>query len=311
MTHARFRTGIESVADTHPALLKGQRVGLVSHPAAITSSGIATLDLLASACGGRLTALFGPEHGYYGAATAGETVAQSRHRRLGIPIFSLYGKHRKPTPAMLARVDTLVVDLQDLAARPYTYVSTLRLALEAAAEAGKRVIVADRPIPLPNVIDGPVAEEPLSSFVAMVPFPVAYGMTQGEAARAIAKSLDINVDLHVGKMAGYGRDWERQPEWPDWIPPSPGIKSWESATCYTSTVWCEALPSIDYGRGTALQFRVIGAKWMKGAQVSEYMNGLKLAGVSFSPHPYYPAMYSGGAELLDGVRMHVSDGDAF
>jgi uncharacterized protein YbbC (DUF1343 family) len=305
MTKHSFCPGITALLSGQKHLLKNKRIGLVSHPAAVDSNGTSSADLLARHSGARLSALFGPEHGFFGAAVAGESVAPTRHPFLGVPVYSLYGKRRKPTPAMLRNLDLIVFDLQDIGARPYTYVSTLRLVLEAAAEQGKPVIVADRPIPLPCVVDGPVTDPRFESFVSSVAVPMSYGMTPGESALWINKALKLGVDLTVAKMKDYHREPTRCPGWPPWIPPSPGIVSWESAVCYPATVCFEALPSVDHGRGTGLSFQVFAATWLKVAQTCERLSAMKLPGVTFHAHRYVGRSQTMSGMMLNGVRMTV------
>jgi uncharacterized protein YbbC (DUF1343 family) len=207
---------------------------------------------------------------------------------------------------MLRNLDTLVFDLQDLGARPYTYVATLRYLLEAAAAHGKEIIVADRPIPLPRVVDGPLPDPCYLSFVASVPMPVAYGMTPGETALWLRRALSLDVDLKVARLQHYHRESTRETNWPPWIAPSPGIRSWESATCYPATVFCEALPALDYGRGTNLPFQVVGAPWMRGEEVCERLLDMHLPGVVFHPHLYFPAAGAPPAPLVEGIRIVVT-----
>lgn len=295
----------------HRTWLKGQRLGLVSHPAALAANGDSSVDRIARCPGARLAALFGPEHGFFGGATAGESVRTHRHPHIGIPIYSLYGTRRKPTRRMLKDVDTIVFDLQDLGARMYTFVSTLRYVLEAAAELGIQVIVADRPVPLPNVVDGPMLDPAFESFVAMVPVPMVYGMTPGETALFLREHLGLDIDLKVAVMNAYDRSPRRGHGWPPWVPPSQGIRSWESAMCYTATVSGEALPALDCGRGTGLPFQVFGAPWMDGREVCGALGRARLRGVRFLPHPYVAAAGRHEGRLLDGVRMVVHDPNCF
>ena len=273
-TTCRFTTGITTLLQNKQHWLENRRVGLVSHPAAVDSKGRSSTELLRSVCHERLVALFGPEHGFWGTAAAGQNVRSQKHPLWRIPVYSLYGKHRKPTAAMLENLDTIVFDLQDIGARPYTCVGTLRYVLEAAARHGKAVIVADRPVPLPSVIDGPVPEPKFESFVASIQSPVVYGMTPAETAVWLKTILGLNVSLNVAKMRNYWRQTSRGPGWPPWIPPSPGIASWESACCYTTTVFCEALPAIDNGRGTGLPFQLFGAPWINSRAVTECLCSL-------------------------------------
>ena len=303
-----FLPGIDVLTDRHGHWLSGRRIGLLTHPAALDSHGRHSVTCLLDA-GARLTALFGPEHGFFGAAGAGDNVRGRKHPTLGIPVYSLYGEHRRPTPNMLRHVDTVLVDLQDLGVRCYTYVSTLRLVMEAARDAGKEVIVADRPIPLPTVIDGPVTVPACESFIAALPVPLVYGMTPGETATWMHQELFSNVDLKIAPMMNYTCEPGRGVSWPPWIPPSPGIVSWESASCYPATVLTEAFPQIDHGARTGLSFQVLGATWMDGPAVCETLHAFRLPGIAFHPHLY--PVRSGEGPLVNGVRLTVNDPVAF
>jgi uncharacterized protein YbbC (DUF1343 family) len=303
----RFLPGIDALLDSKRKWIKDRRIGLVSHPAAVNSRGVPAAQLILAA-GGRLTALFGPEHGFFGTETAGQPVKTVFHPRLHIPVYSLYGKHRRPSAEMLADVDALVFDLQDLGARPYTYVSTLRYVLESAAQLQKQVIVADRPIPLPRIIDGPVLEEKFSSFVGCIPAPMCYGMTPAETALWLKHVLAIDLDLEVAKMRGYYRQGRRGKDWPPWIPPSPGIRSWETGYCYLATVFAEALPAVNIGRGSDLVFQVFSVPGIKSRDLCRRLNRRHLAGVTFYPHPY---KLNDRNQIFDGVRIKVSNPDVF
>ena len=305
-----FQPGITTLLEKHRSWIAGRKIGLLSHPAATNSSGASAVELLLATGGIRLVCLFGPEHGFFGSAPAGEAVRGRIHPCWHIPVHSLYGKNRRPTPAMLRDVDTLIFDLQDLGARPYTYVGTLRYLLEEAARHGKEVIVADRPIPLPCVVDGPLLSPSFESFVASLPVPVSYGMTPGETALWLQHAMIPEVTLKIAPMQGYRRDPTRNRDWPPWTPPSPGIRSWESAACYPATVFCEALPAVDYGRGSGLPFQLIGSPWMKSRAVCEHLLDLRLPGVEFYPHAYQPPSCTSSC-LFDGVRIVVTNPKLF
>lgn len=302
-----FRPGIDVLLRDHKAWLRGKRVALVSHIAAVDSRGCTTAERLWRDTGVELVCLMGPEHGFFGRAGAGQACRSRRHPAWGIPVYSLYGAARKPTARMLRGVDTIVVDLQDLGFRCYTYLSTLCLVLEAAAEAGCAVIVADRPVPLPRVVDGPVTEPSCRSFVSLVDTPLSTGMTPGEAARWIQHDRMLDIDLRVAPMTGYDRPAPGGPCWPPWIPPSPAIVSWESALCYPATVCFEALGAIDHGRATSLPFQLVGVPWMKGAEVVSALTARKLPGVRFYAHRYDAQPRQLRPRVLDGVRMVVTD----
>jgi uncharacterized protein YbbC (DUF1343 family) len=305
------RLGIDTLLAEHRAWLTRGRIGLVSHAAAVDAAGLTSAERLWRDPEVRLAALFGPEHGFRVAAGAGESVRTETHPAWGIPLYSLYGDTRRPTSDMLACVDTLVFDLQDLGARPYTYVSTLRYLLEAATGAGKAVIVADRPIPLPRVVDGPVLDPAFESFVAAVRMPMAYGMTPGEAARWLAADLELALDLRVAPMTGYARPIT----WPltdrPWTPPSPGIRSLESACAYTATVAGEALGALDYGARTSHPFQVLGAPWLQGRTLADALADLTLPGVAFDPCRYTAASERHHGAVIEGVRIRVVDGATF
>jgi uncharacterized protein YbbC (DUF1343 family) len=306
-----FKLGMDALLDHHPDWLEARRVGLVSHAAAVDTKGVTSAEKLVHSKNVRLTALFGPEHGFAGLAAAGELTKDETHALWGIPIYSLYGETRKPTRAMLDGVDTLIVEFQDLGARPYTYVSTLRLVLEAAAEAGKTVIIADRPVPLPLSIDGPLLDPAFETFVGLIPAPMQYGMTQGETARWLAETLGLTLDLRVSPMQGYFREGIRQPAWPEWIPPSPRIRSWESACLFTSTVFGEALPALDYGSSTAHSFQIIGAPWLDAKCLQERMNESPLPGIRFEPIRYVAMTGLHKGIQLDGLRLVITDYGSF
>jgi uncharacterized protein YbbC (DUF1343 family) len=305
-----FMTGIDTLCGEHAEWLRGRRVALVSHSAAVDVRGCPAAERVRRVAGCTLAALMGPEHGFLGARAAGAECPAEFHPHYGIPIHSLYGDTRKPTAAMLQDVDTLVVDLQDLGTRCYTYVSTLQYVLESAAEQGREVLVADRPVPLPSTIDGPLTVADCRSFVSLAPLPLCYGMTPGETAQWLVGELGLDVSLRVARMRGYGREPQRRPGWPPWIPPSPAMLSWESAQCYAATVWGEAIGGLDYGRGTVLPFQVLGADWMNGRELAAAMDAAGLPGVVFHAHRYVPAA-PGAAAVVDGVRLVVIDPHAF
>jgi uncharacterized protein YbbC (DUF1343 family) len=305
--HTRFLPGIEVLTKAKKNWLKGRRMGLVSHPAAVDTNGTPSWRVLLNS-GAKLTAFFGPEHGFFGKAKAGQPLRNIVHPLLKIPVYSLYGQRRKPTPAMLDKIDTLIFDVQDLGARPYTYVSTLRYLLEAAAQAQKEVIVADRPIPLPCIVDGPMLDEKFSSFVGCIPAPMHYGMTPGETALWLKHHLALDIDLKIAEMRGYRRQSKREADWPPWIPPSPGIRSWETGYCYLATVFGEALPAVNIGRNSNLVFQVFSAAGIKSDILCKYLNRQKLRGVLFFSQPYKT---ENNAKVHDGVRISVHNPDIF
>lgn len=318
MTH--FLPGIDVLLTRHRHWLEGKRIGLVSHLAAVDARGMTSAERLwreRAPARGRaparsralnLCALFGPEHGFFGLGDAGQKLWHRRHPDWGIQVYSLYGPTRRPTPAMFKNLDVLVVDLQDLGARCYTYVTTLRYMLEQAAAMGKEVVVADRPIPLPRIVDGPMLAPALESFVASVRAPMHYGMTPGEMALWLKADLGLDVSLRVARMQGYARAAARGADWPPWIPPSPGIRAWETGQCYLATVFSEALPAINNGRSSNLAFQVFAAPWLKSATVCARLNAQRLPGVSFYAHPYRTTT---AGTVFDGVRLAITNPNIF
>ncbi len=303
-----MRLGIDILLDDPGRWLGGGRVALLSHQAAVSPCGATTAERLQALLGDRLGALLGPEHGYFGTAGPGHATRDERHPRWNIPVHALYGEHRAPTPPMLADIDVLVVDFQDLGARCYTYLATLRRTLEAAARVGLRVVVADRPVPLPQTLDGPPLDPACRGFVADAAVPMAYGMTPGETARWLQRGIGGALDLRVAPCSGWVRAPRRDAGCAEWIPPSPAIRTWESAELYLATVFSEAFPDVDVGRQTPLAFRVLSTPWLDPWRLCDTLAGQVLEGVSLHPHRYVvPGSGGGSDELRDGVRLTVTD----
>jgi len=308
---ASFYTGIDVLVTDRRDMLAGRRIGLALHPASLLVDGQWSAERLWQDPGMDLACLLGPEHGVFGGAGAGERVPSQPHPQWGIPIHSLYGEHRRPTADIMASIDVLVIDFQDLGVRCFTYVSTLFLLLNAAAEFGVPVVVTDRPIPLPDILDGPLLDPAFESFVAQVPLPMVYGMTQGETALYLHALNDWDLELHVIPMRDYKSDPSRRPGGPPWVPPSPGIRSWESAWCYPATVFTEALPSLDCGRGGPLPFQVLGAPWFSGHEAAGALADAGLPGVRIYPHSYFMEKEKGKRQRVDGIRLAVTDPAVF
>jgi uncharacterized protein YbbC (DUF1343 family) len=288
-----------------PGILRGKRIGLVTHLAGRTADGRSTGSALAGVPGIQIAALFAPEHGIDGTYDAGERVPTIPGRT---PVYSLYGETFAPTRQMLARVDALVVDLQDVGVRPYTYTSTLAYVMAAAREAGKLVVVLDRPNPLGGlVIDGPVLEPQFRSFLGLYPVPYVFGLTIGELARLYNRAFGIGARLVVVPMRG----WTRRMTWADtglpWTNPSPGITGPEIPFYYAATGPTDGT-NLWNGVATDSRFRVVLAPWLDGRRLAERLNARGLPGVRFSPsaipHPRTGHIHS-------GVRLHVTDPGRF
>jgi len=257
-----------------------------------------------------MACLFSPEHGWFGLAAAGEKTGHDTHPFWGMPVHSLYGETRRPTPAMLAGLGRLVIDLQDIGVRCYTYLATLKLVLEAAAEARLPVTVLDRPIPLGGPIDGPRLAPDFASFVAPLDVPLCHGMTPGECATFIARAESLELDLTVVRMCGWSHG-VRAP-WPNFVPPSPAIRSWDCAALYPATVFTEAYVSVDCDRFGALAFRVLGAPWLDAAGLfAETRAPLAACGIGARTIRYRPGGGAYAGQVLDGLFLTIEKPDAY
>ncbi len=302
-------TGLELLISERLDLVRGRRVGLASHPAAVLPDLTGAVDALLGA-GVRLVALFGPEHGFDASAADGVGVDHSEDRRTGLPVYSLYGATREPTPEMLEGIDVLVFDMQDIGVRFYTLVGTLVCVLRAAARAGLPVIVLDRPNPINGrCVDGPLVEPGFESFVSMLPVPIRHGLTIGEMARYAAGLLDPACDLTVVPMKGWERRrWFDQTDLP-WVPTSPAMPHLSTATVYPGTCLIEGT-NLSEGRGTALPFEMVGAPWLDGYRLASDLNARDLPGVRFRPVRFVPAASKHAGAVCEGVQVHVLDREA-
>jgi uncharacterized protein YbbC (DUF1343 family) len=246
-------------------LIRGKRVGLITNHTGRDAAGVSSIDLLAKAPGVRLTALFGPEHGLRGLAQAGEKVASSVDSATGIPIFSLYGNTKVPTPEMLRNVDILVYDIQDVGSRTYTYAWTMALSAEAAGKAGIPFIVCDRPVPIRgDVVAGGVLDTAYRSFVGQYPVALRYGLTPAELLRHLVRTQQVKARVLIAPMQGWTRSmWYDETGLP-WVVPSPNLKTLDAALLYTGTVFVEGT-NLSEGRGTDAPFQLVGAPWLTDA----------------------------------------------
>lgn len=303
--------GIELLLGSHRNLLTGKSVGLITNPTGVDRQLNNSIGLMAAARDFRLSALFGPEHGVRGDAQAGEHVASSTDARTGLPAHSLYGPTRKPMPAMLAGLDVLVMDVQDIGARFYTYPWTLALVMQAAREAGIEVIVADRPNPLGGIaIEGPVLDPALASFVGAYPVPIRHGMTLGELATLINQDFGIGCDLTVVKASGWRRADDATMTGLTWVPPSPNMPTPDTAFVYPGTCLLEGT-NLSEGRGTTRPFETLGAPYIDGQALADGLNSLSLPGARFRPVWFTPSFSKHEGSLCGGVQLHVSDRRAF
>jgi uncharacterized protein YbbC (DUF1343 family)/CubicO group peptidase (beta-lactamase class C family) len=301
-------TGIDVLQEEGFARLRGRRVGLLTNQTGRSRTQVSTIDLLHRAGGVTLVALLSPEHGIRGELD--EAVDSSRDDRTGLPIHSLYGSTTRPTDAMLEGIDTIVVDLQDIGARFYTYMTTMAYVMEEAAKKGIRVVVLDRPNPIGGIaIEGPLLDADRLGFTGYLPMPIRHGLTIGELARLFNAERKIGADLTVVEM----KAWRRQ-SWFDetgltWVNPSPNMRNLIQAMLYPGIGAIEGT-NISVGRGTGTPFEQLGAPWIDGARVAAELNARHIAGVRFYPVSFTPTSSKFAGETCGGVFFIVSDREA-
>ncbi|RUL88613.1 exo-beta-N-acetylmuramidase NamZ domain-containing protein [Tautonia sociabilis] len=302
--------GIDVLEAEGFAPLQGKRVGLVTNHTGKTRDGRATIDVLFEAPGVELAALFSPEHGIRGLLDV-STIGDSRDEKTGLPIYSLYGERRKPSPEQLEGLDALVFDIADIGARFYTYISTMGLVLEAAAEEGLPVLVLDRPNPIGGVaVSGPVRDEDAQSFIAFHRLPVRHGMTIGELAGMFNAERGIDADLTVVPCRGWRRSMTFDQTGLLWTNPSPNMRSLTEAMLYPGVGLLEAT-NLATGRGTDTPFERVGAPWIDPRRWASELNAEGLGGVRFVPIRFSPTERQYEGEECGGVFIIITDWDEF
>lgn len=308
----QVRLGLELFLEREVEGLKGARVGLICNPSSVDHQFRHAADLFFRHPGINLTALYGPQHGIRGETQDNMIEWEGfRDTRTGVMAWSLYGEWRQPTPEMLAEVDVLVFDVQDVGTRVYTFIYTMALAMAAAKRDGKRMVVLDRPNPINGLgIEGDLLRPGTESFVGMYPIPMRHGLTAGELALMFNQQFGIGCDLQVVPMEGYRRDyWFDQTDAP-WVLPSPNMPTLETAVVYPGTVYVEGC-QFSEGRGTTRPFEINGAPYIDSYQLAERLNGESLPGVLFRPHSFIPTFQKHAGELCHGVQLHVTDREIF
>jgi uncharacterized protein YbbC (DUF1343 family) len=308
---ARITLGDDVFVRDVATQLRGRALGIVTNPTGVLSNGTSLVDALAGTGGVTVKALFGPEHGIRGSAGAGEVVGASVDARTGLPVYSLYGKTRRPTAEMLAGIDVLVFDIQDVGARPYTYVSTMAYVMEAAAQNGKDVWILDRPNPTGGVlVDGPVLEPKFRSFVGLYPIPERHGMTVGELARLINDHFGVGCRLHVAPMQG----WTRDMLWADtglvWIPTSPNMPFARTTLVYLATGLVDE-GGVNNGVGTDRPFEYAGGYGFDAAAFRATLAARAIPGVEFEPADWVPVRGFWKDKTLSGVTINLTDPHRF
>jgi len=292
--------------------LRGQRVGIVSNPASVDGAFTHVVDALFGAPGVTLGAIFGPQHGFRSDVQDNmiETAhAEDAERR--VPVYSLYSDTREPTPEMLAGLDVLVIDLQDIGARIYTYVYTMANCLRAGARLGLPIIVCDRPNPIGGVaVEGPMLDPAYASFVGQFPIPMRHGMTIGELASLFNDHFGIGARLEVITLEGWSRDRYGDEAGAPWVMPSPNIPTLETAVVYPGTVLLEGTMASE-GRGTTRPFELVGAPWVGAERLAVDLNGRALPGVHFRAAVFEPTFQKHARTTCGGCQIHVTDRRAF
>tara|TARA_R110002096_G_scaffold61701_5_gene153281 strand:+ start:201 stop:1397 length:1197 start_codon:yes stop_codon:yes gene_type:complete len=303
---AEVLNGIDVLVRDDFRHLAGSRVALISNHTGLDRDGHSTIRLLHHADDVALVRIFSPEHGIEGKLDI-PLIDDDTDGATGIPVFSLYGETRRPTAAMLAGIDTIVFDIQDIGTRFYTYISTMGNAMLAAAEHDIRFVVLDRPNPINGIdVAGPVLDDGLQSFVGFHTIPVRHGMTVGELALLFESELALNLDLHVVRVEG----WRRAQFYDDtglaWINPSPNMRSLRAALLYPGIGLLETT-NISVGRGTDTPFELLGAPWIDGPSFAASLNALQLDGISFAATAFTPDASTYAGEFCEGVRITITD----
>ena len=313
------KPGVEVLRDGGFKELQGKRVGLVTNPSGVDRYLRSTVDILFNAPGVNLVALYGPEHGVRGDVYAGGHVTDTKDEATGLPVYSLYGPTRKPTPQMLEGIDVMVYDIQDVGARSYTFISTLGLVMEACAAKGIEVVVLDRPNPLGgNKIEGCYVEQPFNSFVSQYRIPYVYGLTVGELAIMINEEglnrgqkgdqTPVRCKLTVVPMEGWERDMLYEDTGLPWVLPSPNIPFKETPLYYAAAGICgELYGFMDIGVGYTLPFQTFGATWLDPEKLKSRLESYGLPGVSFRTIWYKPIAGSRKGELVKGLQFFFTD----
>ena len=317
ISEAQVKTGIDVLKERNFDVLKGKRVGLITNPTGVDSKLRSTIDILFESKECKLTALYGPEHGVRGDFGAGDEIDSQNDKATGLPVFSLYGKHRKPSADMLKGIDVLVYDIQDIGCRSYTYISTMGLAMEAAAENNIEFVVLDRPNPLGGLkVEGNLVDaDSLISFVSQFRIPYVYGLTCGELARMLNDegmlTKKAKCKLTVVQMENWKREMSFEETGLQWVPTSPHVPFPASAKYYVTTGILGELGVVSEGVGYPLPFQTLAAEWIDADKLANKMNSLKLEGVIFRPIHYKPYYGASAKKELHGVQIHITDFNKF
>lgn len=308
----KVETGIDVLQKNSFSALQGKTIGILTNPTGVNKNLESTIDLLYSCKDVDVKVLFSPEHGIRGDHAAGETIGTYIDKKTGLTVYSLYGKQKKPTPKMLAGLDALVYDIQDIGVRSYTYISSMGLVMEACAENNIEFIVLDRPNPIGGrKIEGGLVDADQVSFVSQFPIPYIYGLTCGELATYLNQEKllknGISCQLQVIKMKGWKRNMTFQDTKLPWVPTSPHIPNSKSAIYYAASGILGELYTISIGVGYTQPFELFAAEWINADELALHLNQLEIPGVLFRPVHYKPYYSVGKGNLLHGVQLHFTD----
>ena len=303
----RLKLGIERLSE-YRTIFAGKRVGLITNQTGIDAEGTPSAVLLSRSA--QLTALFSPEHGIQGNEREGASIGHSSDPRTGLPVYSLYGNTKRPTPEMLKDIDILCFDIQDVGARFYTYISTMAYAMEECARHKKQFVVFDRPNPIGGAVEGNMLELEYRSFTGYFPIVQRHGMTVGELALLFNTEYGVHCDLTVIPMEGWNREtyFDELPLL--WVPPSPNIPSPQTALVYAGVCLFEGT-NLSVGRGTTMPFQYLGAPYIDAYRLADQLNRLGMAGVRFLPAFFTPSLSLYAGQLCGGVQIAVTDRRSF
>ncbi|MDK8182426.1 DUF1343 domain-containing protein [Paenibacillus sp. UMB4589-SE434] len=302
-----LKLGVEVFLQQYAEQYRGKRIGLVTNLTGVNHKLIPTIDIFHQHEHLHVTALYGPEHGIRGDAKEGEAVSSSIDKVTGLPVHSLYGETRKPTPEMLRDIDVILFDLQDIGSRYYTYIYTMAYVMEACGELGIPFVVLDRPNPINGItLEGNLVTEECRSFVGLYPIPVRHGLTIGELAQLFVDQFGVRCELTVIPMQGWSRQMHFDETGLLWVPPSPNASGIDMALLYPGTCLIEGT-NLSEGRGTAKPFEVVGAPFMDGYSLARILNERQMPGVIARPVSFVPNYQKYNGERCEGVQLHVTD----
>ena len=300
-----IQLGLNLLLNEKRDIIKQRRVGFITNQTGVNENLERNTDLLSDFC--NISALFSPEHGFFGSTQDGHKINSSIDNRHLIPIHSLYGDTRKPTQEMVDGLDMLIYDVQDIGSRFYTYISTLFLSMEIASECGIDFMVLDRPNPISGIlVEGNILEPEFQSFVGAHPIPVRHGMTVGELAQLFKAEMELDLSLIVVAMEGWNRSMWFDQTGLQWVPPSPNMPTVDTAVTYSGMCLIEGT-NLSEGRGTTKPFEWVGAPWINGYDLVEKLNQLDLEGVLFRQIHFKPEFSKYAKEMCHGVQIHITD----